>query len=96
VITGPRALTFAEAAEAISKASGRAVAHHAVPRGAMAEILQQAGMPADYVDMVLRDQDAIRDGQAASVTGTVERVTGRAARGFEQFASGAASAWAIR
>jgi hypothetical protein len=46
--------------------------------------------------MVLRDQDAIRDGQAASVTDTVERVTGRAARGFEQFASSAASAWTIR
>jgi uncharacterized protein YbjT (DUF2867 family) len=96
VITGPRALTFADAAQAISKVSGRAVAHHAVPRGAMAQLLQQAGMPADYVDMVLRDQDAIRDGQAAQVTDTVERVTGRAARGFGQFASAAANAWTIR
>jgi uncharacterized protein YbjT (DUF2867 family) len=96
VITGPRALTFAEAAAAISTASGRAVAHHAIPRDAMAQLLQQAGMPADYVEMVLRDQDAIRDGQAASVTDTVERVTGRVAREFEQFASSAASAWTSR
>jgi len=95
-ITGPRALSFGEAADAIAQASGRAVVHHALPREGMAQLLQQAGMPAEYADMILRDQDAIRAGYGADVTDTVARVTGRPARSFEHFARAAADAWAVR
>jgi uncharacterized protein YbjT (DUF2867 family) len=96
VITGPHALSFGEAADAIAKASGRAVVHRALPREGMAQLLQQAGMPADYADMVLRDQDAIREGYGADVTDTVARVTGRPARNFDQFAYAAADVWAVQ
>jgi uncharacterized protein YbjT (DUF2867 family) len=95
VITGPWALSFGEAADAIAKASGRAVVHHALPRADMAELLQQAGMPADYVEMILRDQDAIREGYGAHVTDTVARLTGRPARSFDDFVHAAADVWAV-
>jgi uncharacterized protein YbjT (DUF2867 family) len=96
VITGPRALTFGEVADTIAKASGRAVVHHALPREGMAQLLQQAGMPADYAGMILRDQDAIREGHGAGVTDTVARVTGRPACRFDDFAHAAAEVWAVR
>lgn len=96
VITGPRALSFGEAADAIAQASGRAVVHHALPREGMGQLLQQAGMPADYLEMILRDQDAIREGYGADLTDTVARVTGRPARDFDDFAQAAADVWAVR
>jgi uncharacterized protein YbjT (DUF2867 family) len=93
LITGPRPLTFSEAAGTIAEASGRPIIHSAIPRAKMAQLLQQAGMPDDYAAMVLRDQDAVRAGLSSQVTDTVEKTTGRPAKTFEQYAASAARVW---
>lgn len=92
-ITGPEALTFADAARLISEATGRAIAHQDISSGELTQILQGAGMPTDVVAMVVGTHDAVRNGRAALVTGVVEQVTGQPATTFADFARHAAAAW---
>jgi hypothetical protein len=56
-------------------------------------MLRGFGLPAAYADILVRDQEAIRDGNAAAVSPDVERVLGRSAGTFEAFATRAAAAW---
>ncbi len=91
-ITGPAPLTFADAAEAISKAAGRRITYRQISSDELLKILTE-GIPADYAAMVVRDQQAIREGAAALVTDVVERITGRPATPFVEFAVKASAAW---
>ena len=92
-VTGPEALTFDEAARIVSDVAGRPVAHRAVPSAAFADVLAGSGVPPDYLAMLIRDQEAIRAGYAAAVTGVVHDVTGRPARAFPEYAAHAAEVW---
>lgn len=93
-LTGPDALTMADIAVILSAAAGRKIEYRPVPPEGMEAMLAEAGMPAAYADMLLRDMTAIRDGHAAEVTNAVEQVTGRKPRSFEAFAEAAAGIWA--
>jgi uncharacterized protein YbjT (DUF2867 family) len=93
VITGPEALTFAEAAAVISEVTGRTITHRNIPSNELMRILRDAGVPADYAAMVVGDQEAIRDGSGARVTDVVARVGGRPPTPFAAYATRAASAW---
>jgi len=92
-ITGPAALTFAEAAAVISAVTGRTITHRNISSDEVMHILRGAGIPADYAAMVVGDQEAIRDGFGARVTDVVARVSGRPATSFADYAARAASAW---
>jgi uncharacterized protein YbjT (DUF2867 family) len=92
-ITGPEALTFAEAAAIISNVTGRTITHRNISSEEFANMLRGAGVPADYAAMLVRDQEAIRDGFGALVTDAVARVAGRPATPFADYAARAASAW---
>ncbi len=92
-ITGPEALSFAEAVVTISEVSGRTVRHVAISPDEFASNLRAFGVPGDYAAMLVRDQVAIRDGMASTVTDIVERVTGRPARWFADYAKSAAATW---
>lgn len=93
-ITGPEALSFAEATAIIGNAAGRTVTHRQISSDEYGAMLQAAGIPPDYVGDIVRNQEAIRDGHGAVVADTVRRVTGRAPVRFADFAAGAASVWA--
>lgn len=93
VVTGPQALTFAEAAAIISAVAGRTVVHRKIRSDEFTQILLGAGLPAGYAAIVVGNQEAIRDGLGASVTDIVPRVTGRPATRFADYAAGAAAAW---
>lgn len=93
VITGPEALTFAEAAAVISEVTGRTITHRSISSDEMAHILQNAGVPADYAAMLLGDMEATRNGSGALVTDVVAQVSGRPATPFADYAARAASAW---
>jgi uncharacterized protein YbjT (DUF2867 family) len=92
-ITGPAPIGFAEIAEIISAVSGDSIVYHPVEKQRMAEMMRGAGVPPDYASILLRDQEAIRDGHAATVSTTVTDVTGRSANSFRQFAIDSAHAW---
>jgi uncharacterized protein YbjT (DUF2867 family) len=92
-ITGPEALTFAEAAAIIGEAVGRTITHRKISSAEFSMILQGVGIPADYAAIVVRDQEAIGEGAAAVVTDVVPRVAGRPAISFEDYAIRAAAVW---
>ena len=92
-LTGPSALTFARATELVAAAAGKPLTHRSISSTAFASMLQSVGLPATYVEVLVRDQEAIRDGHAVAVSDDVERVLGRRPGTFEAFAMRAANAW---
>ena len=86
-LSGPRALTFAEAAAVLGERTGRPVAHVDLPveqwvAGAAAE-----GLPADYAAMLGGLFGLIRDGADAHLSGGVQAALGRPATSFEEWAA---------
>lgn len=92
-ITGPKAITFAEAAAVIAKAAQRKIDYHPVEESVMAGMMRDAGIPDDYAAMLLRDQHAIREGAAVDVADTLERICGRPPRPFAEFVRQAKQVW---
>jgi uncharacterized protein YbjT (DUF2867 family) len=91
-LTGPRAISFAEAAELIGKASGREVRHVDVTPEAFAERLASNGVHPDAARMLAGLLADIRDDRQATVSDGVERALGRPARPFEDYVAEAAAA----
>jgi uncharacterized protein YbjT (DUF2867 family) len=85
VLTGPEALSYSDVAERLSTSLGRMVTYKDVPLEVMKERLLASGMPAWHVDVQIDFSTALSAGQASAVTDTVEAVTGKPARTFEQF-----------
>jgi uncharacterized protein YbjT (DUF2867 family) len=91
-ITGPQALTVAQAAEVLSDATGAAISHLDIDPDAWAAGLSAAGIPSDYVEVMRALAQAIAIGRGAQPTDVVARVTGAPARSFADFARAAATA----
>lgn len=92
-LTGPDAMTHADAARAIAEVTGRPVVYRPIDEDAMRGALLEAGWPADQADTFSRLLSAIREGQRAAVTGDVEAVLGRPATPFTRFAADHVDAW---
>ncbi|MEV8019831.1 NmrA family NAD(P)-binding protein [Streptomyces sp. NPDC086554] len=93
VITGPEALSYSEAAEAISKASGREVRHRPVSTGEFRARLTASGIPEDFARMLAAMDEGISRGAEDRVSPAVREVTGRGARSFLDFARDHAGRW---
>ena len=85
-LTGPRLLTFADAIDAIADATGRAISYAQVPPEDFAAGLAEAQVPGDIVDLLLYLFTTVLDGRNASLGDGVERVLGRPAREFADYA----------
>jgi uncharacterized protein YbjT (DUF2867 family) len=92
-LTGPRLLTFADAAAEIAAVSGRAVTYRHVPAARFGTEAAAAGLPADAAGALAELFERVLDGRNERVSGDVERVLGRPARDFAEYAKGAAPAW---
>jgi uncharacterized protein YbjT (DUF2867 family) len=90
-LTGPRLVTFAEAAELISAASGRPVRFEPVTREDCTARMIADGVPAEEAEGLTDLFARILDGRNAHVTDDVRRVTGRAAGDFRDFVRAAAA-----
>lgn len=86
VLTGPSALSYAEAASIVAARTGRPVRHKAVSTAEFAAHLTASGMPAPFAAVLAALDEDIRRGAEDRVTPVVEQVTGRAARSFRAFA----------
>lgn len=93
-LTGPEALTYTEAADVLTKVSGRAVTYNAIDDASFEQGLVSFGVPADYAQLMVMLFQAVRAGGAATVTQTVEQLLGRAPRSLQQYATEYASIWA--
>ncbi|PBC38242.1 NmrA family transcriptional regulator [Rhodococcus sp. ACPA4] len=89
-VTGPELLTFVEAVEAISAASGRAVSFETIGLQQFSDGMEEVGVPSDVVELLTYLFAEVLDGRNQSVTGVVEEVLKRPARDFTTFAAEAA------
>lgn len=92
-LTGPAPVSFAEAAEVISKEIGRPVSYVDIDRAEWIEVSVGAGVPADYATMLAGLFDVIRSGAGRSTTATVAEVLGREPVSFSAFVGLNRSAW---
>lgn len=95
-LTGPRALTFAEAVAEIARETNRDIAFVAVPPDAYRQALEQAQLPAELIDLVLYLFTTVLDGRNTLVADGVQRALGRPARDFSDYVrrTAATGVWA--
>jgi len=93
VITGPQALSYADAAATIAEAAQRPVRHLSIRTEQLQERLTAFGMPAPYAALLAGLDEGIKNGSEDRVTPTVEDVTGRRPKSFAELARGNAGAW---
>jgi len=84
-LTGPRALTFAEAVAEIACVARREINFVAVPPAAYRQALEQAQLPPQLIDLVLYLFTTVLDGRNTPVTDGVQRALGRPARDFSDY-----------
>lgn len=84
-LTGPRALTYAEAAREFSDALGKPVRYVGPPDDEARAAMLSRGMPEFHVDALIEVARAYREGGAGTVTSAVPDLTGRPALGFADF-----------
>jgi uncharacterized protein YbjT (DUF2867 family) len=92
-LTGPEALTYAEAAAILSKAAGREIRYVPVDDESFVKSLVDAGVPADLARYLAVLFGFVRQGATAGVSPAVEELTGRPPRTLGQYVKDHASAW---
>jgi uncharacterized protein YbjT (DUF2867 family) len=90
-LTGPRSLTFAEAAAEIAEATGREVRYVPVSLEEHATEATEHGVPAEVVELLTYLFAEVVDGRNASTTDGVRRALGRQPRDFADYAREAAT-----
>jgi uncharacterized protein YbjT (DUF2867 family) len=93
LITGPEALTFADAAEQLSAVLGKPVRYMDIARENARKALLQRSMPEWYVEDLLGFYDFYSTGAGAEISDAVTRITGQPSRRFHQFAQDYRSAF---
>ncbi|MFE2640874.1 NAD(P)H-binding protein [Streptomyces scopuliridis] len=95
-LTGPRALTFGEAVELISRASGLPIAYRQISPAEYAATLVEEGLSEDDAHHVAEMFVFMERGLIATTTDDLATVLGRAPRTFEDYVVRAAAAGAWR
>jgi uncharacterized protein YbjT (DUF2867 family) len=91
-LTGSRLLTFKEATEEISKATGRSIHFEQIPIAEYTSMLKEYQVPDHYISLLTYLFTQVLDGRNESLTGDVQRVLGRAAIDFSEYAQKVAAA----
>ncbi|MFI5891706.1 NmrA family NAD(P)-binding protein [Actinoplanes sp. NPDC051513] len=87
-LTGPRALTFAEVAAELSRATGRTIKYTPITHEQYEQVLAEAGLPVELGEMFR----GILDGRNTKPADGVREALGRPARDFAAYATRAADA----
>jgi uncharacterized protein YbjT (DUF2867 family) len=90
-LTGPRELTFAQAAAEIGEAAGREIRYVPVSLEQHAAEAAEHGAPPELVELLTYLFAEVVDGRNAKTTDGVRRALGREARDFGDFARAAAA-----
>ncbi len=96
-LTGPRALTFAEACGAIAAASGRPLLYREVAPSAFAAALEAVGEAPQTVALLIELFTEVLDGRNAAPADGVREALGRPARDFADYArrTAASGVWGV-
>lgn len=84
-LTGPRALTFADAIAKIAKATEREIRYVSITPQEYRAAMLEAQVPADIVDLVLYLFDTVLDGRNTPVADGVQQALGRPASDFSKY-----------
>ncbi len=90
-LTGPRSLTFAEAAAEIAEATGREIQYVPVSLEEHAAEAAEHGVPSEVVELLTYLFSEVVDGRNANTTDGVRRALGREPRDFADYAREAAA-----
>jgi uncharacterized protein YbjT (DUF2867 family) len=90
-VTGPRALTFAEAVAEIAAATGRPIRYSQISFGDFADGSRAAGVPDDVIELLEELFTVVLDGRNSQMMHGVEEALGRPARDFADYARAAAA-----
>jgi uncharacterized protein YbjT (DUF2867 family) len=90
-LTGPRLLTFAEAVEEISLASGREIRYVPISAEQFTSALSRDGVPLEVVELLTYLFTKVLDGRNARLTDGVRRALGREPRHFADYVREAAA-----
>ncbi|WP_211327041.1 NAD(P)H-binding protein [Chitinophaga flava] len=85
-LTGPRLLTFAEAVGEVAKATGKPIQYQEVSLDEYKAMLQEYGIPDDYIWLVSYLFSEVLDGRNAHLSDGVQRALNRAPRDFADYA----------
>lgn len=84
-VSGPAALTYAEAVATIAAAAGRPIRFEELTPAAYADELRAAGLEEEWVALLGGLLELMREGHVAAPTSGVEDVLGRPPRSFEEW-----------
>lgn len=85
-LTGPEALSYAEAAELLSDVLGKSISYSAIDDEAFVAMLTGAGVPEDYAQFLASIFYPVREGWTAAVTDAVLTLTGKPPRSLKTYA----------
>ncbi|MFC4350111.1 NAD(P)H-binding protein [Fodinicurvata halophila] len=96
-VTGPRALTFAEAVEEISRELGRSIRYTQLSPEAFRTGLEDMAVPEEMIALLEQLFTETLDGRNSAVTGGVQEALGRPPRDFSDYVGKAAAsgAWSL-
>ena len=84
-VTGPRMLTFGDVAREISRAAGREVQFHRIPKDAFAGAIAESGAPEEIAWLLNYLFETVLDGHNAYLCDGVKRALGREPTDFAEF-----------
>ncbi len=90
-LTGPRSLTFAQAVEEISRATGRDIRYVPISVEEHALFAAEQGVPGEVIELLSYLFSVVLDGRNSQVTDGVHQAIGRAPRDFADYARDAAA-----
>jgi uncharacterized protein YbjT (DUF2867 family) len=90
-LTGPRALTFAQAVEEIANATGRELTYSRVSMNDYAAVAAEQDVPDDVIWLLRYLFTEVLDGRNVETADGVQRALGREPRDFSEFAREAAA-----
>jgi uncharacterized protein YbjT (DUF2867 family) len=90
-LTGPRSLTFADAAAEIAAGTGREIRYVPVSLDEHAAELAEHGVPGDVIELLTYLFSEVVDGRNAGTTDGVRKALGREARDFRDYVRAAAA-----
>jgi uncharacterized protein YbjT (DUF2867 family) len=85
-ITGPEAISFKQVEKILSDVLGRKINHVSISEEDARKGVKDTGWPDWMINGYIMGDRITREGRASTVSPTVEEVTGKKPRSFEQFA----------
>jgi uncharacterized protein YbjT (DUF2867 family) len=84
-VTGPEAITFAQAMRIIGRAVGREIQFQIVPMDVYRQALLDAQLPGEIVDLIVYLFTTVLDGRNTPLTDGVQRALGRGPKKFSDY-----------